>query len=155
MTSTARLNISAATTDRSSSKRTSAAGWLRTRSRPCTSLREVRGKTAGGATSPPGYVESFNARFREECLEREQFYTLTEARVVLEDWRWKYNNLRPHRSLGYITPLNFAQKEIQQPTQCLDSGRPTASLRPGIDLLYRIEDIIKPSRLTKALAQFG
>lgn len=68
-----------------------------------------------------GYIESFNARLREECLNREQLWTLTEARVVIEDWRWKYNNIRPHRSLGYITPLEFAQAEIkeeQQPSQC-------------------------------------
>ena len=58
-----------------------------------------------------GYVESFNARLREECLNREQLWTLTEARVVIEDWRWKHNNIRPHRSLGYTTPLKFAQRE--------------------------------------------
>lgn len=105
-----------------------------------------------------GYIESFNARLREECLNREQLWTLTEARVVIEDWRWKYNNIRPHRSLGYITPLEFAQAEIkeeQHPTQCWASGRATPSLRPSIDLLYNIEHIINPSRLTKALAQFG
>ena len=61
-----------------------------------------------------GYIESFNARLREECLNREQLWTLTEARVVLEDWRWKYNHVRPHRSLGYITPLEFAQQESEQ-----------------------------------------
>ena len=104
-----------------------------------------------------GYIESFNARFREECLNREQLWTLSEARVVIEDWRWKYNNIRPHRSLGYITPLEFTQKEIEEepPTQCWASGRATPSLRPSIDLLYNIEHIINPSRLTKALAQFG
>ena len=39
---------------------------------------------------------------------REQLWTLTEARLVIEDWRWKYNNIRPHHSLGYITPLEFS-----------------------------------------------
>ena len=57
-----------------------------------------------------GYVESFNARFREESLDREQLWTLTEDRVVIENWRWKYNNIRPHRSLGYVNPLEFAQE---------------------------------------------
>ena len=42
-----------------------------------------------------GYIESLHARFREECLNREQLWTLTEARVVIEDWRWLYNNVRP------------------------------------------------------------
>ena len=104
-----------------------------------------------------GYIESFNARFREECLNREQLWTLSEARVVIKDWCWKYNNIRPHRSLGYITPLEFTQKQIEEEptTQCWASGRATPSLRPSIDLLYNIEHIINPSRLTKALAQFG
>ena len=39
-----------------------------------------------------GYIESFHARFREECLNREQLWTLTEARVVIGDWRWKYTS---------------------------------------------------------------
>lgn len=105
-----------------------------------------------------GYIESFNARLREECLNREQLWTLTEARVVLEDWRYKYNNIRPHRSLGYITPLKFAQQEIQSTepsTQCRDSSRATPSLRPSIDFLYNLNHTINSSRLTLALAQFG
>ena len=104
-----------------------------------------------------GYVESFNARFREECLDREQLWTLTEARVVIEDWRWKYNNIRPHRSLGYVTPLEFVQEQSKETesNQCWASSRPTASLRPNIDILYNINDIINTSRLTKAMAQFG
>ena len=56
-----------------------------------------------------GYIESFHARFREECLNREQLWTLTEARVVFEDWHWLYNHVRPHRSLGNITPRRFTE----------------------------------------------
>ena len=104
-----------------------------------------------------GYIESFNARLREECLNREELWTLTEARVVIEDWRWKYNHVRPHRSLGYITPNEFAQDEGGEEAQgqCRALGRATPSPRPSIDLLYDIEQIMNPSRLTKALAQFG
>jgi len=104
-----------------------------------------------------GYIESFNARLREECLNREELWTLTEARVVIEDWRWKYNHVRPHRSLGYITPNEYAQDEVGKEAQgqCRAFGRATPSLRPSIDLLYDIEQIINPSRLTKALDQFG
>jgi transposase InsO family protein len=40
-----------------------------------------------------GFIESFHARFREEYLNREQFWTLTEVRVVIEDWRYKYNSI--------------------------------------------------------------
>lgn len=101
-----------------------------------------------------GYIESFNGRLRDECLEREQLWTLTEARVVIEDWRWKYNHIRPHRSLGYITPIEFAYPE-EVAVQYQDSSRPTASLRPAIDFLYDLRDIINPVRLTQPVAQFG
>ena len=56
-----------------------------------------------------GYAESFNSRFRQECLNREVLYTLTESRVVFEDWRRYYNVERPHRSLGLQTPSQFAK----------------------------------------------
>ena len=51
-----------------------------------------------------GYVESFNGKFRDECLNREIFYTLTEAKVLIERWRREYNVFRPHSSLGYRPP---------------------------------------------------
>ena len=102
-----------------------------------------------------GYIESFNGRLRAECLNRELLYTLTEARVVIEDWRWKYNNVRPHRSLGYITPLQFAQKEIKP--KCLAASRPTADFRPSIDSLYNINlnQHINPFRLTHWVEQLA
>ena len=55
-----------------------------------------------------GFVESFHDKFRRECLAREIFSTLSEARVVIEAWRRKYNELRPHRSLGMKTPEEYA-----------------------------------------------
>ncbi len=57
-------------------------------------------------------LKNFNARLREECLDREQLWPLTEARVAIEDWRWKYNHVRPHQSLGHITPNEFAQDKV-------------------------------------------
>lgn len=51
-----------------------------------------------------GYVESFNGKLRDELLNGEIFYTLTEARVLLERWRNEYNTKRPHSSLGYRPP---------------------------------------------------
>jgi putative transposase len=51
-----------------------------------------------------GYVESFNARLRDELLDGEIFYTLQEAKVVIESWRRHYNSVRPHASLGYRAP---------------------------------------------------
>jgi hypothetical protein len=108
-----------------------------------------------GSPWQTGFIESFNARLREECLNREQVWALTEARVVIEDWGWKYNNFRPHRSLCYITPLEFAQEEIEEEaSQCRDSDRAMPSLRPSIDLLYEIKQVLNPSRLTQTLAQF-
>lgn len=102
-----------------------------------------------------GYIESFNARLREECLNRGQLWTLTEARVVLEDWRWKYNHVRLQRSLGYITPLAFAQQAAGSNESHLGchSSRPTVSLRPSLELLYHLEQLIHPARLTQALGQ--
>lgn len=55
-----------------------------------------------------GFVESFHGRFRDECLNREQLWTLTEARVVIEDYRRHYNQFRPHSKLGYQSPARFA-----------------------------------------------
>jgi hypothetical protein len=51
-----------------------------------------------------GFIESFNARLRDELLDGEIFYSLKEARVVIESWRRHYNTERPHGSLGYKPP---------------------------------------------------
>ena len=55
-----------------------------------------------------GYVESFNGKLRDELLNREIFFTLTEAKVLIERWRREYNTLRPHSSLGYRPPAPVA-----------------------------------------------
>ena len=51
-----------------------------------------------------GYCESFNGKLRDELLNREIFYTLKEARVLIENWRQEYNTIRPHSSLEYRPP---------------------------------------------------
>lgn len=58
-----------------------------------------------------GFVESFHSRFRDECLNREQIWTLTEARVIVEDYRRDYNQHRPHSRLGYLSPTCFATNQ--------------------------------------------
>lgn len=69
---------------------------------------------AGPAFIPPGqpwqngFIESFHDKFRDECLNREWFPSLAEARVVIEKWRQQYNTRRPHSALGYTTPAHFA-----------------------------------------------
>ena len=55
-----------------------------------------------------GYCESFNRRLRDEMLNGEIFYSLREARVVIERWRKQYNTVRPHSSLGYRPPAPAA-----------------------------------------------
>jgi transposase InsO family protein len=67
-----------------------------------------------------GFVESFHGRFRDECLNREQLWTLTEARVVIEDYRSEYNLRRPHSQLGYISPSCFAARQTPSPTSVGD-----------------------------------
>jgi transposase InsO family protein len=67
----------------------------------------VGAKTAYIAPGSPwenGFIESFNARLRDELLDGEIFYSLAEARIVIESWRRHYNTERPHRSLGYKPP---------------------------------------------------
>jgi putative transposase len=70
-------------------------------------IAAVAARTAYIAPGSPwenGYVESFNARLRDELLDGEIFYTLKEAQIVIESWRRNYNAVRPHASLGYRPP---------------------------------------------------
>ena len=61
-----------------------------------------------------GFIESFHDKFRDECLQREWFQSLLEAKVVIEAWRVHYNTQRPHSSLAYQTPAAFAAKNPHQ-----------------------------------------
>jgi len=56
-----------------------------------------------------GYIESFNGKMRDELLNREIFTTLTETKVLIEQWRKEYNQIRPHSSLGYQPPAPEAR----------------------------------------------
>ena len=70
-------------------------------------ITAVGAKTAYIAPGSPwenGYVESFNARRRDEVLDGEIFYSLREAQVIVENWRDYYNTARPHGSIGYKPP---------------------------------------------------
>jgi len=60
------------------------------------------------------FVESFNSRLRDECLNEHVFLTLAEARQTIEAWRLDYNHCRPHSSLGALTPAAFAQLKRPQ-----------------------------------------
>jgi putative transposase len=56
------------------------------------------------------YVESFNGRFRDECLNTHWFLSIEDARAKIEAWRLDYNASRPHSALGQLTPLEFAAR---------------------------------------------
>lgn len=61
-----------------------------------------------GKPTQNAYVESFNGTLRNECLNENWFGSVAEARKIIETWRRKYNEVRPHSSLGYLTPEEFA-----------------------------------------------
>ena len=70
-------------------------------------ISAVGAKTAYIAPGSPwenGFIESFNARLRDELLDGEIFYTLAEAKIIVESWRQHFNTVRPHGSLGYKPP---------------------------------------------------
>jgi len=54
-----------------------------------------------------GYVESFNGKLRDECLNEHWFRTVREAQRIIEDWRLKYNHIRPHSALANMTPTEY------------------------------------------------
>ncbi|KCV06947.1 transposase, IS407 family [Bordetella holmesii CDC-H785-BH] len=55
------------------------------------------------------YIESFNGKFRDECLNEHWFLSLRQAKSLIENWRVEYNTDRPHSALGYLTPAQFVQ----------------------------------------------
>lgn len=61
-----------------------------------------------------GYIESFNGKFRDECLNEHWFTSLAQARQVIADWRRDYNEVRPHSSCGRIPPAQFAANHRAQ-----------------------------------------
>lgn len=72
-----------------------------------------------------GYCESFNSKLRDELLNGELFYSLAEARIVIESWRQHYNTLRPHSSLGYKPPAPAAVLWPETPTTSTMAAKPT------------------------------
>ena len=59
-----------------------------------------------------GYNESFNGKLQDELLKREIFMTLQEAKTLAERWRYEYNHIRPHSSLGYGPPVPEAKMSV-------------------------------------------
>jgi putative transposase len=75
------------------------------------------------------FIESFNSRLRDECLNEHAFLSLAEARAIIDTWRDDYNHVRPHSSLGALTPIEFVNQQGSGPLeQVLGSTvRPLAS----------------------------
>jgi len=72
-----------------------------------------------------GVTESFNGKFRDECLSLEWFRSRAEAKVIIEAWRRHYNEVRPHSSLGYLTPNQFVARGVRA-APCSATGRDAA-----------------------------
>jgi putative transposase len=83
-------------------------------------LKWIVGQGIGTALIDPGKpwqngtAESFNGKLRDECLSLEWFRSRAEAKAVIESWRRHYNEVRPHSSLGYLTPAEFAARVRSQ-----------------------------------------
>jgi hypothetical protein len=78
-------------------------------------IHDVGAKTTYIAPGSPwenGYIERFNGTLRDELLNCEAFYTLNEARVMIENYRKEYNKIRPHSSLNYMAPESFILYQI-------------------------------------------
>jgi putative transposase len=69
-----------------------------------------------------GKGESFNGKLRDECLSREWFSSVKEAKVVIENWRKFYNERRPHSSLKYLTPYEFKSKMENKQSLAIQLG---------------------------------
>jgi putative transposase len=86
-----------------------------------------------GKPTQNAFVESFNGRFRDECLNEHWFASLADARERIEDWRLDYNQVRPHSSLGNSAPEEYAARLV-----CLQAP-PAPSSPPAVNLGDRPE----------------
>ncbi len=96
-------------------------------------ITAVGAKTAYIAPGSPwenGFIESFNSKLRDELLNGEIFYTLQEAKIIIEGWRRHYNTLRPHSSLGYVPPAPEVQRWPAAQPRPAPPATPTVALRP-------------------------
>lgn len=98
-----------------------------------------------------GAGESFNGKFRDECLSLEWFRSRAEAKVVIETWRRHYNEVRPHCSLGYLTPAAFvARLREQEAAACQATGWSAA-----VCGAYALHPVALPSRKGQKKAETG
>lgn len=81
-----------------------------------------------GKPNENAYIESFNGKFRDECLNEHWFITMVQARRAIGAWRIEYNTERPHSSLGDLTPEEFARATLKTDAERLFS---TADFKAG------------------------
>ncbi len=97
-----------------------------------------------------GPVESFKGRLRDACLNAHWFATLADARTKIEAWRQDYNQQRPHRSLGYRTPREFAATEESRREQ----GFPGGWVGPGDSIAIPLPHTPIPASQRCAITEF-
>lgn len=68
-----------------------------------------------GKPNQNAYIESFNGRFRDECLNEHWFTSLAHAQEIIEDWRRDFNEQRPKKALGGLTPAQYARQLNEKP----------------------------------------
>ena len=66
-----------------------------------------------GKPTQKAFIESFNGRLRDECLNQHWFQSLEEAKLLIEEWREEYNSYRPHGSLAGLTPREFLSRRFE------------------------------------------
>jgi putative transposase len=98
-----------------------------------------------------GVAESFNGKFRDECLSLEWFRSRAEAKVMIETWRRHYNEVRPHSSIGYLTPAAFAAKIDNQKTAPAQATGPSAAVLGACAL----RPVVKPPHQGHSKAERG
>lgn len=75
-----------------------------------------------------GYIESFNGKFRDECLNEQWFQDLQQARSAIKVWRQDYNEVRPHSSCGRVPPAKFAELHRQRAGDAARTPSPTTEI---------------------------
>ena len=71
------------------------------------------------------FIESFDGKFRDECLNQSWYTGLEDAQQIIEAWRTDYNTVRPHSSLGYLTPEEYAATVAARPASTPRRSSPT------------------------------
>jgi putative transposase len=99
------------------------------------------------------FIESFNSRLREECLNEHVFVSLDDARSKIEQWRIEYNRERPHSSLGYLTPEEFAARSENQGNSTAARTAGPAELAGAVQRAPAADP--KPDSFSAALKQCG